>query len=77
MSATLIDMPKKQTEQVRLPVDMMNRVRMACGAFGEAPNEYVARAVNELLKREMAKAAKIVAKAAEQSGNQSGQSQED
>lgn len=65
MSDTLIRMA---TEQVRLPKDLMNDVRMTCGAFDEAPNEYVARAVRELLRREMPKAAKIISKRAEQTG---------
>jgi hypothetical protein len=60
-----------KTEQVRLPVELMNDVRLTCPAFGEAANEYVARAVRELLRREMSKAAKVLTKrAAEQGGKE-------
>lgn len=63
-----------KTEQVRLPAEMMHDVRMTCPAFNEAPNEYVARAVRELLRREMTKAAKTLAKrAAEQGGKEEGE----
>jgi hypothetical protein len=63
-----------KTEQVRLPADLMENVRMTCSAFGEAANEYVARVVREALRRDMPKAAKIIAKrAAEQGGKEEGE----
>jgi len=68
MQGTLSGMPKTpiKTEQVRLPVSLMDDVRQACGAFDEAPNAYVARAVRELLDREMEEAARRIAQRAAQ-----------
>lgn len=68
MSSTLLRMAKKKTptEQVRLPVDLMRDVRSTSPVLGEAPNDYVARVVREALKRDMARAAKILTRRAQQ-----------
>ena len=77
MPATLDGMAKSPankgpTEQVRVPVDVMNNVRMTAPSFNEQPHEYVTRAVRDALRRDMAKAAKLLAKrAAEQGGAES------
>jgi hypothetical protein len=62
MSSTLAIMGK--TEQVRVPTEVMDEVRMTCAAFKEAAHEYVTRAVQEALRRDMPEAAKIISRQA-------------
>ncbi len=68
MTATLSVMAKKTTEQVRLPVDLMNDVRATAPVLGETATNYVARVVREALKRDMTRAAKELTKRAQQPG---------
>lgn len=62
VSPTLAGMGKKQTEQVRLPVDLMEVVRRTAPALGETPGDYIARVVREALKRDIPRAAKVLDK---------------
>lgn len=66
MTATIGGM--KKTEQVRLLVETMNRVRKVAPALGETPSEYVNRVVADALQRDLPRAAKILNEEAEQVG---------
>jgi len=48
-------------EQPRVPAEVMEAVRMICGAFSERPNEYVTRVLREAIARDTPRAAKILA----------------
>jgi peptidase E len=68
VNATVSGMAKKQTEQVRLPADLMANVRATAPVLGESATAYVARVVREALKRDMPKAAKELTRRSQQTG---------
>ncbi len=69
MTGTVGYMAKRSTEQVRIPVDLMNNVRATASIQGvESAPEFVVRAIRELLKKEMPRAAKEMVKRAQQAG---------
>lgn len=61
--------PKGPTEQVRLPSDLLEAVRATAPALGEQANDYIARVTREALKRDIPRAAKALARRAQQSGS--------
>lgn len=64
MASKLGDMPK--TEQVRIPIDVVENARMVASAFKQSVPEYVTEIVQAALARDLPKAAKILAERAEQ-----------
>lgn len=73
MSVTLPSMAK--TIQVRLPADLVDDAGLVAKAFGESTPGYIARVVRESTRRDFPKAAKLIAKRAEQAGSR-GESEE-
>ncbi len=53
---------------IGIPTDLMNDVRATASIQGESAPEFVIRAIRELLKKEMPKAAKEMVKRAEKAG---------
>jgi hypothetical protein len=66
MLATVGGMAK--TEQVRIPKELADNARIVATAFGQSLPEYVTKLLEQSVVRDFPKAAKIVAKKAEQSG---------
>ena len=57
MSATLVPM---STEQVRIPKEIMDNVRIIAAAFGQGSPEYVREVLAKAVKRDLPKAQKII-----------------
>jgi hypothetical protein len=68
MSVTIAGMAKK-TEQIRIPVDLANDARIVASALGTSLPQYVTDLVQQAVRRDLPKAAKIVSKRASQFGS--------
>ena len=66
MPTTITGMAKTETEQVRIPVEVLKDARIVCVAGGESLPALATRALQELIERELPDAADTINKRVKQ-----------